>query len=499
MRSWKVSLQEFVVRNNKKGAIMRYTTALICAFFFFNFQAKSNEFISPNQIDLYRCTSGAGFTVESTSPSGCFDPTLAKISAANETYSYLSHSPQVPDFLLDIGSQIAIGVTFAVEGSIYNTSSTIVIAKYGESLGCTKPEYPQYRDDKCYKNSNNCPEISGADVGHISIHSTLSNGASLCYENPNGGGQCAYTVNNSILNTPSALASSEPVDCATLDPVVEDNVPTTDCFSTLNGSYCIEDPNDVCSIVTDSLGNTYQSCKENCGYVNNQFMCVGTPDNPLDADPNDLPKSCLDVNFAINNPELCQVSHDLDKNEDGVIDSQDDSYNFNQQNIQLNDLTNLTKEGVLAQQTTNNILNETNKILAEIDQSNTILNETILNDENEESTEETQEDYEVLAERKQGGFESLLTQESIDEVNLNIENLKTEFFNYKAQIESEFSQFTTFNVTGGGYQKHETVLKGATVDLGISKFAQLFKDMAPILLFVATVIAFYILLGGRSD
>ena len=110
------------------------------------------------------------------------------------------------------------------------------------------------------------------------------------------------------------------------------------------------------------------------------------------------------------------------------------------------------------------------------------------------------DDFTITGERKQGGLNEIFTDDDLAEVEQEIEDKKTELTEYIEKIKRESKTIFEINTSiSGSYIEHKETIKGAEVDLGMGRFSPFFQIIAPALIFVATVAALFIMLGGNKE
>ena len=109
-------------------------------------------------------------------------------------------------------------------------------------------------------------------------------------------------------------------------------------------------------------------------------------------------------------------------------------------------------------------------------------------------------EFNFNANRKQGGLNDIFTGDDLAQVEQEIEDKKTELADYIEKIKSESKAIFDINTNiSGSYTEHKETIKGAEVDLGVGRFSGFFQIIAPALIFVATVAALFIMLGGNKE
>lgn len=109
-------------------------------------------------------------------------------------------------------------------------------------------------------------------------------------------------------------------------------------------------------------------------------------------------------------------------------------------------------------------------------------------------------EFNFNANRKQGGLNDIFTGDDLAQVEQEIEDKKTELADYIEKIKSESKAIFDINTNiSGSYIEHKETIKGAEVDLGVGRFSGFFQIIAPALIFVATVAALFIMLGGNKE
>lgn len=109
-------------------------------------------------------------------------------------------------------------------------------------------------------------------------------------------------------------------------------------------------------------------------------------------------------------------------------------------------------------------------------------------------------EFNFNANRKQGGLNDIFTGDDLAKVEQEIEDKKTELTDYIEKIKLESKAIFDINTNiSGSYTEHKETIKGAEVDLGVGRFSGFFQIIAPALIFVATVAALFIMLGGNKE
>lgn len=110
------------------------------------------------------------------------------------------------------------------------------------------------------------------------------------------------------------------------------------------------------------------------------------------------------------------------------------------------------------------------------------------------------DDFTITGERKQGGLNNIFTDDDLAELEQEIEDKKTELTEYIDKIKRESKTIFEINTSvSGSYTEHKETIKGAEVDLGMGRFSGFFQIIAPALIFVSTVAALFIMLGGNKE
>ncbi|MBB1276325.1 hypothetical protein [Pseudoalteromonas sp. SR43-3] len=109
-------------------------------------------------------------------------------------------------------------------------------------------------------------------------------------------------------------------------------------------------------------------------------------------------------------------------------------------------------------------------------------------------------DFGISAGRKDKGLSTVFVNSRINELKEEIEEKNLEFENYLAQIQDESETLFTFDPNiSADYEERLQVIKGVEVDLGVSRFSNFFKLIAPAILLAASITALFILLGGNKE
>lgn len=212
-----------------------------------------------------------------------------------------------------------------ISNSVQNTNSTcppdispdhiITVDTGGGNIMCAKPLI------------DTCPEKSDDMIGLT--FNTTTTATHICFTNPTNPSQkCKYEGVDGIFAHPSNLKDQVP--CEDDDQTIENEEPPVDpedgCFTTANGKYCEENPNDKCNTLTvgkneDGSPITAMKCGNNCGEAFGTFLCA--VDSTDDQMP-ELTDSCADTHFRLANPTVCKKDNDsVDKNGDGQTDNTD--------------------------------------------------------------------------------------------------------------------------------------------------------------------------------
>ncbi|WP_105215940.1 hypothetical protein [Pseudoalteromonas sp. T1lg22] len=299
-------------------------------------------------------------------------------------------------------------------------------------------------------NDDSCPSITDDSLSILNF--TVDSSDYACFDNPNGPGQCAYSVENGMYRIPPELGSSEGVKCDTQEPLPEEPIePDPDgCYQTTNGQYCKADPDDKCSVFTDTLtGDSYNKCASNCGYIDDLFACVDDGSQPTETPPI------------------------VDTDENGTLDDSELSTAIGQ-------LIGTAQEG-------NRLTNEGNKLLKSIG-------------DKIDQLDDPEASFTVTAERKTGPLSDYFTESDMHALSEKIETARTDLTDYWGTIQSEASEFITFGSPPvGDYESRPLNIKGQAVDISLSRFRESFQTIAPVLLFIATVMAVFILLGSNRE
>ena len=336
---------------------------------------------------------------------------------------------------------------------------------------------------KPFENPNSCPTVSDDSLSTINFTSPDVN--SVCFDNPNGEGECAYEVTNGMYNLPPELSTAEPVECGSNEPVTDDTPPLDpeeNCYETTNGAYCNEDPDEKCSVVTDSLtGDSYTQCQENCGYINGDFFCLDdgtdTPDEPP------APSECQDPAYRAANPNKCKSNQDTDKDGDGQVDNTDVVEAINQLASQGDDRANTLNKLLGEAIDGNGLVKEGNKLLKKIS-------------DNLDKEDQNEQPFTATAERKgQGPLDSLFNDTWTAETEASIESLKSDIGNFRQQIQSDMDSIFSLSSFSGSYSQIKHQIFGVDTDFSMSRFQELFQALAAAFMFVAVIYAVYILLS----
>ncbi|WP_151172770.1 hypothetical protein [Pseudoalteromonas ruthenica] len=341
----------------------------------------------------------------------------------------------------------------------------------GESdIRCSKPYTPE--------NPDSCPAQHEDSLSLINF--TLNDVSHVCFDNPNGDGQCSYEVDNFMYRTPPELGSSEPVNCATNEPVDPDNIQPNDdyCYETTNGAYCNANPDDKCSVVTDTLtGDTYTKCEPNCGYINGDFFCVESSDKPV------VPSECMDPDYQATHPEECKSNQDTDKDGDGQVDNTDVVEAINQLASQGDDRANTLNKLLGEAIDGNGLAKEGNKLLKKIS-------------DKLDKEDQNEQPFTTTTERKgQGPLDSLFNDAWTAETEASIESLKSDIGNFRQQIQSDMDSIFSLSSFSGSYSQIKHQIFGVDTDFSMSRFQELFQALAAAFMFVAVIYAVYILLS----
>lgn len=307
-----------------------------------------------------------------------------------------------------------------------------------------------------------CPEPTGNE---LFVFGTSFGTTSVCYDNRNDLGQltsqCRIETNeDGSYLLPLKYGSQEPVACKEPqpEPDPEQPDPTPDP----------EQPDDS-----------------------------PDPDKTPDPEPKPEPDQADDTDKTEPIDALNQVNDNLNTISNNANDNTE-SHNQRLDRIaketqNSNELLSSIKQNTSA--TTNN----TGNTLTEIGKSNDLLF-SIKKSLDSQKDNSDSDSINFSAGRKKGGLNDIFTDADLAQVEQEIEDKKTELTDYIEKIELESKTIFDINTNiSGSYIEHKETIKGAEVDLGMGRFSGFFQIIAPALIFVATIAALFIMLGGNKE
>ena len=265
---------------------------------------------------------------------------------------------------------------------------------------------------------------------------------------------------------------------------------TSVCFPVDNGR--------LCEIKTDSQGGYYIPIS--FGSLE-PVACVPDPEpepEPETPDPDKTPdpdeRPAPEDTDPSTSPDSIGALNKVNKNLDSINNNMVSGFESNDER-----LDRLAKETQNSNDLLSSIKSNTfksNNTLSDIKNGQSDGNKLL--EKIEENTEP--ENFNFSASRKQGGLNSVFTDADIQQVKTEIEEKRTELTDYLETIKTESA--TLFYIDPNlstEYEERLKTIKGVEVDLGVSRFSNFFKLIAPAILLAATLTGLYILLGSNRE
>lgn len=390
---------------------------------------------------IYECVISASKVTSDISPQACFAPVAAKYAGDSgyDSCSVLS-SKQTSAEVHCIYYVIMSDGTRS-KRNIYKTARSY--NRGGQEIpSCPNSLYPEYDieylapdgDMYCVKTiepDNSCPEPTAND---IPIFGTGNGAQDYCYTNPDGS-QCKIsTDSNGDYTLPSQYASQEVATCHD-EPV---DTPDPDPMPDVPETPDADDP---------------------------------TPDDNSEGDDSDKTADIdalnqINDNLTIINDSINTAS-DANSERLNLIKDNIDNSNLYLDSIEENTGKSL---GALQQQTA---------LLAEI-----------------RDKEDKDKAITASANRKTGGLNDFFTEEDKAQLVIELENKKQQLTDVYTQIQNDVTdRFNFSNSISGTYESRTINWKGHQKEVGAQRLSEnLFKQLAPIVLLVCSIIALGILL-----
>lgn len=287
------------------------------------------------------------------------------------------------------------------------------------------------------------------------------------------------------------------------EDVLNSEMPTTGCKTVGGVDFCAEDSQDMC----DGYGN----CAPGCGSVtdgagNTNFVCAasdfdgdGVPDySDPDIDGDGIPNS-----------------QDTDNDNDG----QDDPTPPNTPTVSMpftrNDVTGITAMLNGIKNATSSTATGINGLQSSIDGltsaiqggagtgtgggagGGTSAGEQGIQDGIDELKEELTEGEFTALGNRENTWSTLFDESFLEDMETQKENLSTQFNQEFNTIKSEFSSLVQITAVGGSFESRQMSLKGADVDVSLSRFSDMFSIIGLVMVFMATVYSMFIVIGGK--
>lgn len=110
------------------------------------------------------------------------------------------------------------------------------------------------------------------------------------------------------------------------------------------------------------------------------------------------------------------------------------------------------------------------------------------------------ESISITSSRKKGGLNDIFSADELAQVTAEIETKKTELTDYIETIKSESESILDLDPNiSGSYTDHKEIIKGVEVDMGIGRFSNFYKMIAPAIILIASISALFIILGGNKE
>ncbi|WP_281556536.1 hypothetical protein [Thalassomonas sp. RHCl1] len=249
------------------------------------------------------------------------------------------------------------------------------------------------------------------------------------------------------------------------------------CTDYGSAKACVTDPADVCSTGPTIDGSAYYTCAAGCGDYNGEFVCF---DDDSAAQEETDP-------FEQDNP---------DSNDDGVVDTSDT-------NRILGKLQSLTNDGNASLRqmkssldgikTNTDIISSFGQGLSEISKGIGEANAK-LEEQKEKETYTT-----TLTTPDKTLYNGLFDDAHIAEVKAKVEEKKEEMKAYIVQVRGEAAAILSVTVPNAAdYQDRTLTLTQGSFDLSLNRFSDFFKLLAGPIMLVCSILAAFILLGGKD-
>ena len=271
---------------------------------------------------------------------------------------------------------------------------------------------------------------------------------------------------------------------------------TSVCFPAANGRQC--------EIKTDANGGyyipvSYGSAEPTTCVPDSEPEPEQEPEpEPETPDPDKTPppdeRSAPEDTDPSTSPDSIGALNKVNKNLDSINNNMVSGFESNDER-----LDRLAKETQNSNELLSSIKSNTfksNNTLSDIKKGQSDGNKLL--EKIEENTEPDK--FNFSAGRKKGGLNGVFTDADIQQVKIEIEEKRTELTDYLETIKTESA--TLFDIDpnlSSDYEERLKTIKGVEVDLGVSRFSNFFKLIAPAILLAATLTGLYILLGSNRE
>lgn len=390
----------------------------------------------------------------------------------------------------------------ADQGKPYTEKHTLMYTDSNDTTMCFSPKDLAEIDTCEQSDSDGNFETYISDVGGASC--MPKGDGSVCPVSPSSvseittsGGETVYFYKTDLgADNSSCYLSSEGQENTTIN----DQMPTQGCATIGGLDYCTESSSNVC----DGNGN----CQAGCGSVTTggqtTFVCAasdldgdGVPDY---ADPD------IDGDGIPN-------SQDLDNDNDGVDDpvyqgggSTSSPFTTSSVNQILNSLSGIKTNTQNTNNGVNSLTGAVESLTGAIEGMTTgggsgggfAAGAQQITDGIEDLKEEISEGEFTAIGSRENGWSSLFGEEFLEELQEKKEKLTEKFNEEYAKIKNESASLITITASGGSFQERAMQLKGQSVDISFSRFNEMFSIIGLIVVFMCTVYAMFIVIGGNK-
>lgn len=107
--------------------------------------------------------------------------------------------------------------------------------------------------------------------------------------------------------------------------------------------------------------------------------------------------------------------------------------------------------------------------------------------------------FTIGAEGRAEGYSGLFSDEWLQGLTQKKDELSSQLNNTYSTIQSDMNGLFSLDDTGATFQARSMVVKGVNVDYSLSRWADPLSILGSVMLFISTVAAFFIVLGGKND